>query len=226
MNIDLILQSLPSLLSGALVTVQLVTVSLICGLILALFVALARESTFRPLSLLAGGYIFIFRSTPLLVQIFLIYYGLGQFVAIRESVVWPFLREPWWCAVLALALNSAAYAAGIIRGGIRAVPFGQIEAARALGMSRLLVLRRVVLPLAWRQALPAYGNEVIQMVQASSLASTITLVELTGAARAIASRTFQPIEVFIIAGAIYLSLNIILTKLVGSMEQNLRSAGR
>ncbi len=204
---DLILSSLPSLMAGTWVTVQLVVIALAAGFVLALAVAFGRLSSHRAVSGVTGVYVFLFRSTPLLVQIFLIYYGLGQFQAVRESLLWPILREPYWCAIIALTLNTAAYTGEILRGGIQAVPFGQIEAARALGMSRPLLYRRIVLPQALRQILPAYGNEMIQMVQATSLASTITLMELTGAARAIASRSFQPVEMFIIAGAIYLVMN-------------------
>lgn len=227
MDLDLIARSLPQLLSGAGLTLQLVGFSLVIGLALALLVALGRLSTLRPVSALTGAYVFTFRSTPLLVQIFLIYYGLGQFAAVRESFLWPVLREPYWCAIIALALNTAAYTGEIIRGGIRSVPFGQVEAARALGMGGALLYRRIILPQAFRQALPAYGNEVIQMVQATSLASTITLMELTGVARAIASRTFQPVEVFVIAGAIYLALNFVVTQAVRLGERRLgREAAR
>lgn len=207
MNIDAILAFMPALLSGAWVTVQLVVWSLGLGFVLALGVALARMSTNKLLSGAVGLYVFLFRSTPLLVQIFLIYYGLGQFAGVRASFLWPILKEPYWCSIIALTLNTAAYTGEIMRGGIQAVPFGQIEAARALGMSRPLLYRRIVLPQALRQILPAYGNEMIQVVQATSLASAITLAELTGAARAIASRSFQPVELFVIAGAIYLAMN-------------------
>lgn len=225
MNIDMILSSLPSLLAGAWVTVQLVVLSLSLGFVLALFVAFGRLSSNRVVSGLTGVYVFLFRSTPLLVQIFLIYYGLGQFAGIRESFLWPVLREAYWCAIIALTLNTAAYTGEIMRGGIQAVPFGQIEAARALGMSRPLLYRRIVLPQALRTILPAYGNEMIQMVQATSLASAITLIELTGAARTIASRSFQPVEMFIIAGAIYLAMNFVIAQGVRWAERKSAAAG-
>lgn len=225
MNIDMILSSLPSLLAGAWVTVQLVVLSLSLGFVLALFVAFGRLSSNRVVSGLTGVYVFLFRSTPLLVQIFLIYYGLGQFAGIRESFLWPVLREAYWCAIIALTLNTAAYTGEIMRGGIQAVPFGQIEAARALGMSRPLLYRRIVLPQALRTILPAYGNEMIQMVQATSLASAITLIELTGAARTIASRSFQPVEMFIIAGAIYLAMNFVIAQGVRWAERKNAAAG-
>lgn len=225
MNPDLILSSLPSLLAGTWMTLQLVVISLVAGFVLALAVAFGRLSSRRPISGVTGAYVFLFRSTPLLVQIFLIYYGLGQFQAVRESLLWPVLREPYWCAIIALTLNTAAYTGEIMRGGIQAVPFGQIEAARALGMSRPLLYRRIVLPQALRQILPAYGNEMIQMVQATSLASTITLMELTGAARAIASRSFQPVEMFIIAGAIYLAMNFVIAQAIRRAERRMAHAG-
>lgn len=225
MNPDLILSSLPSLLAGTWMTLQLVVISLVAGFVLALAVAFGRLSSRRPISGVTGAYVFLFRSTPLLVQIFLIYYGLGQFQAVRESLLWPILREPYWCAIIALTLNTAAYTGEIMRGGIQAVPFGQIEAARALGMSRALLYRRIVLPQALRQILPAYGNEMIQMVQATSLASTITLMELTGAARAIASRSFQPVEMFIIAGAIYLVMNFVIAQAIRRAERRMAHAG-
>jgi octopine/nopaline transport system permease protein len=225
MNIDMILSSLPALFAGAWVTVQLVVLSLSLGFVLALAVAFGRLSSNRVISWGTGAYVFLFRSTPLLVQIFLIYYGLGQFAGIRESFLWPVLREAYWCAIIALTLNTAAYTGEIMRGGIQAVPFGQIEAARALGMSRALLYRRIVLPQALRTILPAYGNEMIQMVQATSLASAITLIELTGAARTIASRSFQPVEMFIIAGAIYLALNFIIAQGVRWAERKNAAAG-
>lgn len=218
---EMILTSLPALLSGAWMTMQLVVLSLALGLVLALGVALALLSANRALAALAGTYVFLFRSTPLLVQLFLIYYGAGQFAAVRESLLWPVLREPYWCAIIALTLNTAAYTGEILLGGIRAVPFGQVEAARALGMHRGLLFRRIVLPQAFRQILPAYGNEMIQMVQATSLASTITLIELTGAARAIASRSFQPVEMFVIAGAFYLAMNFLIAQAVRWGEKRL-----
>lgn len=213
--------SLPRLLDGAGLTLQLVGGSLICGLILAVPLALMRLSGNPLLSGTAYGYVFFFRGTPLLVQIFLIYYGIGQFDAIRQSVLWPFLREPYWCAILALALNSAAYTSEVVRGGIQSVPWGQVEAARACGMSRALLFRRIVLPQAVRQALPAYGNEIILIVKASSLASTITLMEITGIARSIIARTFAPIELFLVAGAIYLAINFVAAQGIKALEWHL-----
>ncbi|WP_207485594.1 ABC transporter permease [Arenibaculum pallidiluteum] len=221
MDLTLMWESLPRLLGGAPLTLQLVGLSLLLGLCIAVGLAVMRLSRNPLLSGPAAAYVFVFRGTPLLVQIFLIYYGLGQFPALRESFAWPFLREAYWCAVLALALNTAAYTSEIIRGGVQSVPFGQIEAARALGMGRMQIYRRIVAPIALRQALPAYGNEIILMVKASSLASTITLLEITGIARRLISQTFAVFEIFIIAGAIYLLMNFVVSRVISLVEWRL-----
>ena len=210
-----------SLIGALPLTIELAVTSICLGAILALLLALARLSGIAALDWFARLYVFVFRGTPLLVQIFLIYYGLGQFPAIRHSIFWPFLREPYWCAVLALTLNTAAYASEIIRGGLLSVPHGQVEAARACGMHRIMLFRRIVLPLAIRQALPGYGNEMISMVKATSLASIITLMEVTGVAAKIISETYRAIEVFVVSGAIYLVINFALTRLIQLAEYRL-----
>lgn len=209
------------LVSAIPLTLELGALSMLLGTALALCLALMRLSGQRVLDGIARLYIFVFRGTPLLVQIFLIYYGLGQFPAIRHSFLWPFLREPYWCAILALTLNTGAYVAEIIRGGLLSVPNGQIEAARACGMSPLLMFRRIVMPLAIRQALPAYGNEIISIVKATSLASIITLLEVTGVAARIIAETYRTVEVFVVAGAIYLAINFVLTRLVMLAESRM-----
>ncbi|HYD30636.1 MAG TPA: ABC transporter permease [Azospirillaceae bacterium] len=221
MNVELMWQSLPKLLSGLPLTLELVFLSLFFGAFLALGVALVRLSGWRVAAAIAAAYVFVFRGTPLLVQLFLVYYGLGQFPGVRDSFLWPILREPFWCAIIAMTLNTGAYASEIVRGGIQSVPHGQVEAARACGMSRFLVFRRIVLPLAIRQALPAYSNEVVLMVKASSLASTVTLLEMTGLARRLIAQTFAVYEIFILAGIIYLALNFTLTRLLKALEHAL-----
>ncbi|MDW6022636.1 ABC transporter permease [Mesorhizobium sp. BAC0120] len=218
MDFAFLLSALLRLLPGVPLTLQLAFISVTLGMILALVLALLRLSGIRPLEWVARAYIFVFRSTPLLVQIFLIYYGLGQFPAIRYSVLWPILRQPYWCAIIALALNTAAYGSEIIRGGLRSVPEGQIEAARACGMSRFLVFRRIILPLAIRQALPAYGNEIILMVKATALASVVTMMEVTGLAAKLISETYRAVEVFVIAGGIYLIINYGITRVIHMVE--------
>jgi len=218
MDFAFMLETLQRIAAGVPLLLQLAGISIAIGAVFAMLLALMRVSGVRPLDLTARGYIFVFRGTPLLVQLFLIYYGLGQFPAVRATFLWPFLREPYWCAILALTLNTAAYGSEIIRGGLLSVPAGQVEAARACGMSGLLLFRRVVLPIAVRQALPAYGNELILMVKATSLASIITLMEVTGIAHKLISETYRAIEVFICAGAVYLLINFLLIRAVHGVE--------
>lgn len=221
MDLDFLRETILMLLSGAPLTLQLAAFSVGAGAVLAVLLALMRLSGNPLLDYPARSYVFVFRGTPLLVQIFLIYYGLGQFPEIRDSFAWPFLRQPYWCALLALTLNTAAYSSEIIRGGILSVPFGQIEAARACGMSRALIFRRIVVPQGLRVALPAYGNEIILMTRSTALASVITLMEVTGIASKIIAETFRPVEVFICAGAIYLSLNFAISRGIALLERRL-----
>lgn len=222
MDLAAIARYAPELASGLPLTLLLVGQSLFLGFGLAMVLALMRLSDSRLLSGFAYGFVYVFRGTPLLVQIFLIYYGSGQFRPFLQDLgLWVFFRDAWFCAVLALTLNTGAYTSEIIRGGIQSVPFGQLEAGRAVGMSRLQLFRRITFPIAIRQALPAYGNEVILMVKASSLTSTITILEITGIAKKIIASTFQPVEVFIVAGAFYLALNFLITQAIRWAEIHL-----
>ena len=221
MNWSLMWDVIPRLAAGVPLTIQLVLFAEVLGILVAAGTALMRLSGNPVLDWTARGYVFVFRGTPLLVQIFLIYYGLGQFGAVRESILWPVLREPYWCAILAMMLNTGAYGSEILRGAIQSVPPGQVEAARACGMGRFLTFRRIVVPIAVRQALPAYGNEVILMIKASSLASTITLLEVTGIARRVIAQTFAVFEVFLVAGALYLVLNFTLAWAVRAAERRM-----
>ena len=221
MNWDVMWDSLPELAEGALLTIELVAISGVLGLALAVPLALARVA--RPLWLRAGpfAYIFVFRGTPLLIQIFLVYYGASQFETVRESFLWPILREAYWCAIIAFTLNTAAYTTEIFRGAIKSTPRGEIEAARAYGMSRGLMLRRIVLPSAFRRALPAYGNEVIFMLHASAIASVVTIMDLTGAARFVYARYYAPFEAFLFVAAIYLCLTFAILYLFRYLERRL-----
>ncbi|SIP92651.1 ABC transporter permease [Marinobacterium stanieri] len=212
---NVIIEYFPRLIDGVWLTLELVFFSGLLGLLLAVPLALMRASHNPWLRALPFGYIFFFRGTPLLVQIFLIYYGASQFEVIRESVLWPILREPYWCAIIAFTLNTAAYSAELIRGAIQAIPKGELEAADAFGMSRVLKIRRIVLPRAFGIVLPAYGNELILMLKSSSLASTITLLDITGAARTIIARTYTPLEIFAAAGVLYL---LIAAVMIGSFR--------
>jgi polar amino acid transport system permease protein len=204
------LESLPRLLQGTLLTLELVALALVAGGLLSVPLALLRISTNPLLRALPLAYTFFFRGTPLLVQLFLFYYGLAQFEAVRESVFWPIVREAYWSALIVFTLNTCAYTTEILRGAIQAVPRGEVEAAQALGMPPATLYRRIVLPRAYRIALPAYGNEIILMLKASALASTITLLDLTGMARTVIAKTYLPVEIFLVAGAIYLVLTFLL----------------
>lgn len=213
---------LPKLVAGLPLTLELAGTSILLGAILALALALAQRLRRPLIDWPIKGFVAVFRGTPLLVQIFLIYYGLGQFrPTLQELGLWGLFREPYWCAILALTLNTAAYGSEILRGAMQSVPSGQIEAAQAFGMTRLMTLRRIVLPIALRQALPSYGNEIILMVKGTSLASIVTLMEITGIAQGIISQTYRAMEVFVCAGAIYLILNFIITRTLGRLEYNL-----
>jgi octopine/nopaline transport system permease protein len=209
------------LMSGVPLTLQLALLSVVIGFLLAVLVASAASSSLRPLQWIAQTHIELFRGTPLLVQIFLIYYGLGQIESLRQSILWPILREPYWCAVLALALNTSAYTAEIIRGAIQAVPEREVEAARSVGMSGLLLRRRIIWPIALRQGLPVYGSEVILMIKATALASVITLNEVTGVAHKLIASTYRIFEIFIVSGAIYLALTFLLSLAFAFVERRL-----
>ncbi len=197
--------------NGLPYTLSIAAGSLVIGFFLAIGLALVRLSPYRPAQWAAYAYVYCFRSTPLLVQIFLIYYGLGQFEAVRESVAWVVLKEAYWCAVLALTLNTTAYTSEIIRGGLLSVPWGQVEAAKACGMGTWQRFRRVIFPQAIRQALPGYGNEIILMVKSTSLVSTITILDMTLIARKATSATFS-IEPLFVAAVFYLAINFLATR--------------
>lgn len=214
-------ETLLAILPGIPLTLQLAVGSVFLGFFLALALAFMQRANSRVLQSIARLYVLFFRGTPLLVQLFLIYYGLGQFAWVRESLLWPVLREPYWCALLSLTLCTGAYASEIIRGGLQSVPIGQIEAARACGMPPWKIFTRIVLPLAIRQALPAYGNELISMVKSTSLASIITLMEITGIAARLIAETYRAMEVFLVAGALYLLINLVLTRLLARLEHRI-----
>lgn len=222
MQWDVILQALPKLWQGVQLTLQLVAISCVMGLLFAVPLGIARASVRWYVRALPYGYIFLFRGTPLLVQLFLVYYGLAQFEAVRQGPLWPYLRDPFWCAVITMIMHTTAYIAEIVRGALQAVPAGEIEAARALGMSKTQTLLFITLPRAIRIGLPAYSNEVILMLKASALASTVTLLELTGMARTIIARTYLPVEIFFAAGVMYLLIAYVLVLGFKGLEKFLR----
>ena len=218
MDISIILENIRIYFEGLRTTLALVSVSLMLGLLIAIPLAVLRTSKNYLVQAPIRAYVYFFRGTPLLVQMFIIYYGFGQFEAIKASVVWPFFKEAWFCALFAFTLNTGAYTTEILRGAIEATPNGEVEAAKAAGMSRLLMLRRILLPSAFRRALPQYGNEIIFMLHGSSLASVITIVDITGAARIINSRFYSPYEAFLTAAAFYMTLTFITVFLLKKLE--------
>jgi len=219
---EMIERFLPDLLEGTLMTLELVGVAVVVGLILAIPLGIARASRHWYVRALPYTYVFFFRGTPLLLQLFLVYYGLSQFEAVRDSIFWPYLREPYWCALITMTLHTAAYIAEILRGAIQSVPGGEVEAARALGMSRRQALQFIILPRAIRIGLPAYGNEVILMLKASAVVYTITLMDIMGVVRGINARTYQFELFFLVAGLIYLTITIVFTQLFKLVERWLK----
>ena len=183
MDFDLIINSFPKLLFASITTLKLLFVSLFIGLFIGLFFAILRIKNNIILGKIAYGYSYTFRGTPLLVQIFIIYYGFGQVELVRESFLWAILKEPYWCAVIAFALNTGAYTSEILRSAFQTIKPGFIEAGKSLGVPNKLIFYKIQIPIAIRQSLPAYGNEIILMLKGTSLASTETLVDLTGVAK-------------------------------------------
>ena len=220
-DLNLILDSLPRMLAGLGVTLQLLVVSGLLGLILAILLLLMRLSGKFYLDWVAQVYIYIFRGTPILVQIFIIYYGLPQFEAVRDSIFWSILREPTGCAILALTLNTGAYVSEILRGGVLGVDKGLLEAGSALGMSARQKFIYITTPLATRLALPAYSNDVISLLKSTALASTITITDMTGIARTIVADTYAPYEVFISLAIVYMIFTFGIQKLFGVFERYL-----
>ncbi len=219
MDLSIIFENIGIYLEGLKTTAWLVSLSLMLGLVLAIPLAVLRTAKSYAVQAPIRAYIYFFRGTPLLVQMFIVYYGFGQFEVIKTSFVWPLFREAWFCALFTFTLNTGAYTTEILRGAIEATPHGEIEAAKAAGMSRLLMLRRIVLPSAFRRALPQYSNEIIFMLHGSSLASVITLVDITGAARIINSRFYSPYEAFLTAAVFYMTLTFMIVFLVKQLEK-------
>jgi len=221
MNWDwtVIWENIPKLMDGALLTLELVFFSGLIGVLLAVPLGLLRVSDNIWVRAFPYAYIFFFRGTPLLIQIFLVYYGASQFEWVKESSLWPILREPYWCAVITFGLHTAAYIAELLRGAIQSIPRGEIEAAKALGMSYPKMLQRITLPRAFGIMMPSYGNEVILMLKGSALASTITLLDLTGMARTIIARTYTPLEIFLAAGVMYLMISALIIFIFRLLER-------
>jgi len=220
-DIGLVFESIPKMLVGLGLTLELLLLSSVIGLVLAVITLLMRISGRWFLVTPAVVYIYIFRGTPILVQIFVIYYGLPQFEFIREGVLWPFLREPFWCCILALSLNAGAYVSEILRGGVLGVDKGLLEAASALGISKTHRFIYITSPIAIRLSLPAYSNDIISMTKATALASTVTLLDMTGVARTLVAQTFAPYEIFISVAIIYMVIAWMVQKGFGMAENRM-----
>jgi arginine/ornithine transport system permease protein len=225
MNWEAIHESLPGFWSGLWVSLGLLGASLAIGLVLALPLGLIKAGVmgnsvpWRVAKQLVAAFTYVFRGTPMLVQLFLIYYGLAQFDWMRESFVWPAFESAWFCAVLAFGLNTAAYTTEIIAGTLNATAAGEVEAARSLGMSQQQLVWRVLLPSSLRRALPSYSNEVIMMLHGTSLASIVTILDLTGVAREMNSRYYSPYEAFSLAAVFYLVLTFALVWMFNRAEK-------
>ena len=223
MDLELIITSFPKLLSATLITLKLLSASLFFGLLLGLFFAILRLNQSKLIRGFAYGYSYVFRGTPLLVQIFIIYFGLGQIEYLRSTILWTILKEPYWCAIIAFSLNTGAYTSEILRSAFQTIKPGFIEAGKSLGISSKIIFYKIQIPIAVKQSLPAYGNEIILMLKGTSLASTVTLMDLTGVAKYIISTTFKPVEVFIVAGGIYLFLTFLIHNLIKFTEKKMNT---
>ena len=219
MDFELMINSFPKLLNAAAITIKLLTISLIIGLFIGLLFAILRLNKNIFINKFAYGYSYLFRGTPLLVQIFIIYFGLGQIEYLRTTFLWTILKEPYWCAIIAFALNTGAYTSEILRSAFQTIKPGIIEAGKSLGISNKIIFYKIQIPIAIRQSLPAYGNEISLMMKGTSLASTVTIMDLTGVAKYIISTTFRPVEVFIVAGGIYLFMTFIIHNVIKFLEK-------
>jgi len=219
MDLSLMATSLPKLLSAAVVTLKLLSISLFFGLIIGLIFAILRLNKNPIINKFAYGYSYVFRGTPLLVQIFIIYFGLGQIEYFRSTFLWVVFKEPYWCAIIAFALNTGAYTSEILRSAFETIKPGIIEAGKSLGISSKIIFYKIQIPVAIRQSLPAYGNEIILMMKGTSLASTVTLMDITGVAKHIVSTTYKPLEVFLLAGSIYLFMTFLIHNLIKYLEK-------
>ena len=219
MDLDFISEHFPRLLKATKLTIELTSLSLFFGIFVGVFFAILRVSKNKILFFISYYYSYVFRGTPLLVQIFIIYFGLGQVEWIRESFLWIFLKEPYSCAILAFTLNTGAYSSEIFRSAFETINKGIVEAAEGLGLNKITIFFKIKLPIAIRQSLPAYGNEMILMLKGTSLASTVTLLDLTGVAKHIISTTFRPVEVFVVAGSIYLIMTFVIHNLIKLLEK-------
>lgn len=214
----LLAESWPLYLNGLKVSLILMAISVSASFLLSVPLAIARVSPNPWLSKPVFLYTYVIRGTPLLVQLYMIYFGLAQFEWLRESIAWPLFRNAWFCAWLAFALNSTAYTTEILAGALRQTPSGELEAARSLGMSTATIYSRILLPSAIRRALPQYGNELVMVMHATSIASAVTIVELTRTARDVYYNHLAPFEAFGLVAVFYFVITFALVGLVKLLE--------
>ena len=220
LDVGLIAQNFDRFLYGVWITLNLTVLSLIIGGMMAVPLAVARAARHPVFNPLVWTYTYVFRGTPLLVQTYLIYYGLGQFDLVRESWLWdPILSSAWWCALIAFTLNTAAYTTELLCGAIVDTPKGEVEAAIATGHSYRARMRRIILPSAFRRAIPAYSNEVIFMLHGSVVASTITLQDILGVGRWLNGRYYLAYEGFITAALLYFLIVFTITRVFRWIER-------
>ena len=217
-----LIDNFPDIMKSALLTIELTVLSILIGLVIGFIFALMRISRNTLLFYFSYYYSFVFRGTPLFVQIFIIYFGLAQLEFIRESFLWIVLKKPYWCAIIAFALNTGAYTSEIFRSGFEKIDKNLIEAANSLGLNKLKIFLTITLPIGIKRSIPAYGNEMILMLKGTSLASTVTLLDLTGTAKYIISTHFNPVEVFVFVGSIYLFFTFLIHTFVKYLEIKFR----
>lgn len=218
MDWQIVIDSLPQYVQGVRTTLQLLAIALASSFVLSIPLAIARVSSNPYLSQPVWLFTYVLRGTPLLVQLFIIYHGLAQFEWIRESFAWVFLRNAWFCAWLAFTLNSTAYTTEIFAGALKATPVGEIEAARSYGLGGFKLYSRILLPSALRRALPQYSNEVVGLMHATAIASTVTLVDITRVARDVYSNYLLITESFGVAAVIYFVLTFTLAGIFKLLE--------
>ena len=222
MGFPFFIDMFPQLALRRVAHVEISAFCFVLGNAMAVGVALARMSKNPVIATIAKGYISLFRSTPFLTQVYMIYYGCGDFFAhtpaLRHSFLWPYLRDAFWYGILALSLNTAAYSGNILKGGLEGVPFGEIEAGRAFGMSRFLIFWRISFPRAIRIILPTMSGETILLVKTTAILSTITILDLMGTARFIVAQTFRVYEPLLAAAVLYICLTFIITRVFRYLE--------
>ncbi len=221
MDMELLIKYGPKMFDGLLVTLQLVSVSLLLGGVLSLPIATMRLSSNKFFRGISYAYVYFFRGSPLIAQLFLVYFGAGQLRPFLQDVgLWGFFRDAWYCTIFVFSLNTAAYQAEILRGGIQAIHIGQREAAKSMGLGPFVTFFKVILPQALISSLRPYGNEVILMIKGSAIASVVTIFDLMGATKLAFSRTFD-FEIYLIAALIYLVVVEIIRFIWDKMDRRL-----